>query len=156
MARAKGAKVGQELQPYSVRRDGVAAWCDGQSAEDVAAFARAYGSGRRAAGGSGGNLVAAALSPSPPSPLPSPSHPYRGRFSTHELHDAFGPAVADAAYTGITCSEETAEGCAAINAARRAAGLQPMEVIVAPLVMGASGAKLSSTELRAMKGARTG
>jgi hypothetical protein len=78
----------------------------------------------------------------------SASFPYRGRYSLHSLPDALGPSISEPLYTAIACSRETLAGCERINAARCAAGLRPMAIFVAPLVLGGSGGKLSSTDLR--------
>ena len=82
------------------------------------------------------------------------AHGYRGRYSTHELKDAFGDSTVDATYTAIVCSDETRSGCDAINAARRSSGLAPLDVVVAPLVTDAAGVKLSSSALRAASAQR--
>lgn len=76
---------------------------------------------------------------------------HAGKYSVHELHDGYGDSVVDGSYTAIVCSEETRAGCDDINSRRAAAGLAPLEVIVAPLVRDAAGVKLSSTALRAAK-----
>lgn len=133
---AKAARVGQPIQPFAARCAGVAAWCDAQTPAAIAEFGGRHG---------------LALPPSPPAGGGGgdPAHPYRGRFSLHALADAFGPSVTERGYAAIVCSEESAGGCAAINAARAGAGLPPLEVVVAPLLVGAGGGKLSSTALRA-------
>lgn len=132
MAHVKSVKSGQFLQTYSVRCAAVAAWCDAQTPESI----RLFLSSRQIELTSGLRLG-------------PPGHPYRGRYSTHELHDAFGPSITDPSYTAITCSEETKEGCVSINSRRASAGMAPLEIVVAPLVVGPSGSKLSSTDLRA-------
>jgi cytidyltransferase-like protein len=166
MGEAKAKKTGQALAPYVARRDAVAAWCDAQTGDSLTAFIRekcpalgdvvAAGERRRGRGGLGGRE-----GPGGPGHTTLPAattagdaraHLYRSRHSAHELHDAFGPSITDAAYTAITCSEETLPGCALINAKRAAAGLAPLEVIVAPLVMdGSLGRKVSSTDIRAAR-----
>ena len=131
---AKSARVGQALQPFATRAANLAAWCDAQGPGAGAAHAARWG-----------------LSPPPPPPAGcDPAHPYRGRFSVHELHDAFGASVSDASYTAIVCSEETVPGCELVNERRAALGWPPMQLAVVPLLAdAATGAKLSSTRLRA-------
>ncbi len=171
MCAAKAAKTGQTLQPFSHRRGNVASWCDSQSVEDVASFTRSYGdvigpltppvprpstSAPPSPSTTAPSTAPSSSSPSSSSSLPaSPRHPYRGRYSLHELHDPFGPSITDPSYTGIACSEETKEGCRLINDKRREAGMRPLELFVAPLLCGPTGAKLSSTDLRAAR-ARSG
>jgi len=87
--------------------------------------------------------------PSSPSSLSlNPSFPFQSRFSIHALPDPLGPSISEPRYQAIVCSEETLTGCEAINAARVQRGLNPLDVIVTPLVLGPRGEKLSSTELR--------
>jgi phosphopantetheine adenylyltransferase len=78
-------------------------------------------------------------------------HSYTGRFTIHELRDAFGDSITDGSYTAIVVSEETRDGGELINAKRIAAGLPPLEIVVTPLVTDESGSKLSSTALRALE-----
>jgi len=84
-------------------------------------------------------------------PALDPQFPFRSRFSIHELPDALGPSTTEPRYCAIVCSEETLAGCEAINEARLRNGLNPLDVIVTPLVFGQSGEKLSSTALRTGK-----
>jgi hypothetical protein len=140
---AKAARVGQFIQPYAARCAAVAGWCDEQTPGSIAAFYAAHGlvlppSSAQQDGGS-----------HHPAPLPDAGHPYRGRYSLHELHDVFGPSVTDGSYTAITCSEETVAGCQLINDKRAAGGLRPLAVYVAAVVTNDRGKKLSSTDIRA-------
>ena len=82
------------------------------------------------------------------------AHGYAGRFSVHPLHDGVGASVEDPTYTVIVCSEESVAGCAVVNAARTGKGWPPLEVVVAPLVVGADGVKVSSSDIRAGRGGR--
>lgn len=91
------------------------------------------------------------------------SHPYRGRYSLHELHDAMGDSIKDATYTAIVCSAETKAGCETINAKRAELGFPPLAIYTVPLRMAPGAAvKLSSTAIReaeaaaAAKQARSG
>lgn len=150
-AQAKASKLRQAIQPYEARTAAVADWCDGQTPDSIAAFAAAH---------------ALVLPPaaSPPAVAPAeggapagggdPAWPYRGRYTLRPLHDVFGDTVTDAGYTAIVCSEETLPGCALINARRVEGGMAPLEVIVARIVRGEGGAKLSSTDIRAQLAAR--
>ena len=78
---------------------------------------------------------------------------WAGRFSVHQLSDPVGPAADAPAGTSIACSEETAKACVALNEGRAAAGRAPLRIVVVPLAVGATGAKLSSTALRAAEAA---
>jgi hypothetical protein len=134
MGAAKAAAKRQALRPFAVRCAALAAWCDAQTAADCAADDRAEEEG----GGAAVDVDA--------------HFPLRGRFSLHALHDAFGPSVTEPRYTAIACSEETRAGCDTINSRRAAAGLAPLEVFVAPVLLGADGLKLSSSSLREAAG----
>lgn len=59
-------------------------------------------------------------------------------------------ATTDPDYDGIVVSEETVPGALKINADRAALGFKPLTVVVIGIVLtpGASGGKLSSTDLR--------
>ena len=150
----KSARLHQRIRPFAQRCADVAAWCEGQTAESVAAAAP-----RTAAVTLLGGEVAAGP-PRPPHPPTAPMNgrgltaastpfPYRGRFSLHALPDAFGPTLTDRSYAAIVCSDDTRAGCELINAKRAAAGLPPMRIYVVPaLVDAATGAKLSSSALR--------
>lgn len=84
------------------------------------------------------------------SPSSSP-YIYHGRYSVHELQDAYGPSITDPTYTAITCSEETKEGCFSINRYRNDKRMVPLDIYCTPLAINDKGEKLSSTTLRAAK-----
>jgi phosphopantetheine adenylyltransferase len=137
MGAAKAAAKRQTLRPFAERCAALAAWCDAQTAAECAAADRAE---REEGGGADADADA---------DVDVDAHfPLRGRYSLHALHDAFGPSVTEPRYTAIACSEETRAGCDAINSRRAAAGLAPLEVFVAPVLLGADGIKLSSSSLR--------
>lgn len=129
----------------------------GSEAVAVAAAAAGTASGeagaglRVAASGGGGSDAAAMRRHQQLAPVIvlDEAHPYRGRFALFALHDGVGLTVHDPTYTAIVCSEETRSGCEEINARRAAAGMRPLAVYTAPLVRDRTGAKLSSTQLRA-------
>ena len=151
MCAAKALRCGQALQPLACRAAALRAWLEQQTPHSIAAF---YA-------GAGLPLPLPLQPPPPPSagseeappppPLPQqpPQHPYAGRFSLHALPDALGPAATEPRYTAIVCSEETRQGCEAINAQRCAGGLAPLRLVVVPLLLGQGGEKLSSTAARA-------
>ena len=167
----KAHKVGQYIQPFSIRRLLVTAWCDAQTPDSISHFAAAHelvadlargadvslpklgveaisaacvvpvGDEARANGATAAYLSCDSVSK-------TAGYPYRGRFTTHALHDVFGDSVRDATYTAIVCSEETRSGCDLINARRAELGWPPLTVIIARIVRNAAGAKLSSTDIR--------
>jgi phosphopantetheine adenylyltransferase len=134
MCQAKAQRCGQALQPFANRAAGVQAWLDAQTPASIALGAGQLQDHPGGGGGGGGSA--------------GPEHPYRGRYTLHALADPLGPAATEARYTAIVCSEETRQGCEAINAARVARGLAPLRLVVVPLVCAPGGAKLSSTEER--------
>jgi phosphopantetheine adenylyltransferase len=179
---AKAAKTGQHIQPYTVRAAHLAAWCDEQTPTSIAHFvdiacppirdvlpsglpdagavlgraeadtavAEQHAEGSR--GGHAGHEPGSGTTGAEP----AVARPYRGRYSLHELHDPYGASVHDGSYTAIVCSEETLPGCEAINARRAEAGLPQLEIVLAPLVWdNHRNKKLSSTDLRAARGAGT-
>ena len=137
MCQAKAQRCGQALQPFASRAAGVQAWVDAQTPASIALGAAQLLDHLGSGGGRGGGEGSA-----------GPEHPYRGRYTLHALADPLGPAATEARYTAIVCSEETRQGCEAINAARVARGLAPLRMVVVPLVCAPGGAKLSSTEER--------
>ena len=140
----KALKVGQYIQPYAVRRHLVEAWCDAQTADSIAHFVAAHGLDNVAGGAPPVDDAAAAAATA----AAAARHPYRGRYTVHELHDVFGDSVRDPTYSAIVCSEETRAGCNLINVKRAALGWPPLDIIVASIVRDAAGGKLSSTAIR--------
>ncbi len=73
---------------------------------------------------------------------------YKGRLFVRPLHDAAGPA-ATGDYDRIIVSYETRRGGQAINQKRRAAGLQPLQVVVVPPLLGDDLLPVSATRVHA-------
>ena len=65
-----------------------------------------------------------------------------------EIHDPYGPAVADPRLEAIVASIETAPRAVAINEERAKRGLRPMELVVISTVRDGYGHILSSTYIR--------
>lgn len=134
MTEAKAKKVGQHIQSFAERTKQLLDWTEAQTPASIEAFRSSVDLiGPRDTSLDG----------------PDSEHPYRGRFTFHELHDPFGPPVTDGSYTSIVCSEETRRGCEIINEKRAENGLAPVEIISIPLILNAKGEKHSSTALRA-------
>lgn len=133
LSAAKSVKLGQHIQSYAARVRQLFDWIEAQTPESISAF------------------FSRLPIPRHPDTLDGadPRYPYRGRYSFHALHDGFGDTTKDPSYTCIVCSEETVSGCHIINEKRDAAGMSPLEIVVAPLVLGLHGEKLSSTAIRA-------
>ena len=147
MCAAKALRCGQALQPLASRAAALRAWLEQQTPHSIAAFYASAGLPLpQPQPPSAGSEEAP---PPPPLPQQPPQHPYAGRYSLHALPDALGPAATEPRYTAIVCSEETRQGCEAINAQRCAGGLAPLRLVVVPLLLGQGGEKLSSTAARA-------
>ena len=135
-AAVKSQRIHQPIQPFTVRSAHLHEWCDAQTPLSIRTFRAEHG-----------------LPVSPKydgdDSASDVTHPYRDRYAIFPLPDAFGPSVTGEGYTCIVCSDETRAGCDAINAIRREKGMRELEVIVAPLIIGEGGEKLSSTTLRA-------
>ena len=71
------------------------------------------------------------------------------RISLHILRDKFGPALHRKDCDAITCTIETKRNCLLINEQRYAAGLEALEIIVAPHIEDGAGGIISSTRIRA-------
>lgn len=131
---AKSKKVGQPIQRLPARIREMFSWLEEQTPETIAEFTTAHGMTK--------HMSASLLGT-------EPEHPYRHRYTFHELPDAFGPTTSDPSYTAIVCSEETKPGCDLINTKRVEKGMLPLAVYIAPLLKGHDGEKLSSTAIRA-------
>jgi phosphopantetheine adenylyltransferase len=129
----KSIKLGQHIQSYADRVRQLFEWIEAQTPDSISAF------------------FSRLPIPRHPNSLDGadPRYPYRGRYSFNALHDGFGDTTKDPRYTCIVCSEETVPGCRTINEKRDAAGMRPLQIVVAPLVLGLHGEKLSSTAIRA-------
>lgn len=169
MCAVKSKARGQQLLSFKKRSEAVAKWCNQQSKESVdlkddidgeealnevhmrhSSFLGKLEKVEEKKRSEEKSLCSEDNTSIPPPPL-DPQFPYRFRFSIHELPDALGPSTTEPRYCAIVCSEETLSGCQAINEARLRNGLNPLDVIVTPLVFGQSGEKLSSTALRTGK-----
>lgn len=72
----------------------------------------------------------------------------RRNYEIVKLEDAYGPAIVDSEIDAIVVSEETKVGALEINDIREKRGLEPLEIIVIPIVMAANGKPISSTRIR--------
>ena len=70
------------------------------------------------------------------------------RYEIVELRDPYGPAIHDAELEAIVVSEETRRRAEEINKIRAKRGLEPLRVVVAPMVLAADGKPISSTRIR--------
>lgn len=66
-----------------------------------------------------------------------------------KLDDPFGPAITVDALEAHVSSEETYKGALMINELRIKNGLNPLVLVIIPLIMGNDGQKMSSTTIRA-------
>jgi inosine/xanthosine triphosphatase len=71
---------------------------------------------------------------------------YEGKLTTRALTDALGPAATDP-FDRLVVSQGTLVGAQRIQAARRAAGLQELEVVAVPLVLGEDRLPVSATAI---------
>ena len=138
-AAAKAARIGQPVASYAERAGALYAWCMAQSPDSIASFRERH-----------------AMPHWPMTGVLDAAHPYAGRFTLHPLADALGNTVTDATYTAIVCSEETRPGCSVINDRRAAAGMPPLAIIIAPMMLNPAGAKLSSTTIRTLLAGSSG
>jgi phosphopantetheine adenylyltransferase len=131
-AQQKATKLNQRIKPYTERIDNLAAFLDAQTPVSIAA-----------------DFEQAGISVDMSSiPCIDCNYPYRNRYTFIELHDSFGNPIIDPSYTTIVCSEETKVGCDKINEIRTSKGMNPLRLVVAPLVRDEEGRKLSSTLIR--------
>ena len=140
----KAARLGQHIRPFAVRCSDVRKWLDDQTPTSIEACHTRFSASR-----GGSSLVFNGDGRTHSAAGDDPDHPFRGRYSIFELHDAFGPTTTDETYAAIVCSEDTVSGCALINARRSEAGLPPMRVYVVTPLLDAAGHKLSSSAIRA-------
>lgn len=76
-------------------------------------------------------------------------HYLKGRsYEVVELTDPYGPAISDAELEAIVVSEETEGRAREINKIRIEKGLEPLKIIVIPMVLAADGTPISSTRIR--------
>lgn len=71
-----------------------------------------------------------------------------GRISVHRLQDTIGPAATCPDCHGIASTPETYPGCVTINRLRREAGLEPLEILGVPHLLGEDGKVVSSSRIR--------
>ena len=64
------------------------------------------------------------------------------------LEDVFGPAVLRDSIDALVVSEETMDQGEALNRLRTAKGLEPVRVVVVPIVHAADGTPISTTSIR--------
>jgi len=81
---------------------------------------------------------------------------YALRGKTTKIHDAFGPAAVWKKADAIVVTKDTAKGAAAINAARKKAGLAAAAIVVCPFAVAKNGRRISSTAIRLGQMNRTG
>ncbi|MFO8019224.1 MAG: pantetheine-phosphate adenylyltransferase [Promethearchaeia archaeon] len=65
-----------------------------------------------------------------------------------ELNDPFGPPAREPDYEGLVVSQETYEGGLKINELRQEKGLEPLVLIVIPILTDQADNKISSTDIR--------
>jgi pantetheine-phosphate adenylyltransferase len=65
-----------------------------------------------------------------------------------ELEDAYGPAIADREMDAIVVSSETEARALEINVIRQKRSLEPLEIVIVPMLMAANGRRISSTRIR--------
>jgi inosine/xanthosine triphosphatase len=70
-----------------------------------------------------------------------------GRYSVHVIEDHLGPAASLEDLDLIVVSEETYRNALHINEVRLANGLDPLEVVMVPMVMAGDGSRLSATQV---------
>ena len=164
MCAAKAKKTGQTLQPFSIRKENVEIWCNTQTIKDIQEYRSKYPIelfrnnnhphqqvlpiNQIDLQNNYHNNSSSSITSDLSSIIPST---YQGRFSIHELHDAFGPSITDSTYTAITCSEETIQGCIEINKVRLSKNMSCLDIYCTPLAINDKGEKLSSTALRALR-----
>lgn len=64
------------------------------------------------------------------------------------LNDDFGPAVLRPSVDALVASEETSPKGYDLNELRRARHLEPVDIVVVPMVYGADGTRISTTKIR--------
>ena len=65
------------------------------------------------------------------------------------INDPYGPALWDGGFEAIVVSEETAPKAQELNRLRVKRGLEPLELIVIPMVLAEDGKPISTTRIRA-------
>ncbi|MBD3198039.1 MAG: pantetheine-phosphate adenylyltransferase [Candidatus Lokiarchaeota archaeon] len=70
------------------------------------------------------------------------------RVEIIKLNDPYGPPAYEADYQGIIVSEETYETALKINQMRKDKGIDPMIIVVIPLLKDENNKKISSTIIR--------
>lgn len=71
-----------------------------------------------------------------------------------ELNDAFGPSVSRSEMQAVVFTPETLTNGSKINPLRRERGFADVQYVLAPLVLGNTGEKISSTNMRALSASR--
>lgn len=69
-------------------------------------------------------------------------------YEISRLDNDFGPAVLEKEVQALVVSEETASQGSELNRLRREKGIQPVHVIVVPLVIAKDGKRISTTRIR--------
>jgi len=78
------------------------------------------------------------------------------KYEVVRITDPIGPAGDDPHVEALVVSEETYPGAIAVNEVRRERGLNPLVVVVAPLIPARDGGRLSSTRIRSREIDREG
>lgn len=94
----------------------------------------------------------------------TPRHTYRQRFDMLEslvkkryagksyvisqLDNDFGPAVLEGKVEALIVSDETAHQGETLNSQRRRRGLEPVQVVIVPMILASDGNRISSTRIR--------
>lgn len=73
---------------------------------------------------------------------------YRGRYSIVKLSDVYGVAIDVAELEAIFVTEETRARAEEINRIRVSRGLNPLEIVIVPLVLAEDGRPISSTRIK--------
>jgi len=71
------------------------------------------------------------------------------RVEVVAINDPYGPALWDGGYEAIVVSEETAPRARELNELRARRGLDPLKIIVIPMVLAEDGKPISTTRIRA-------
>lgn len=70
------------------------------------------------------------------------------KYEIHKLDSAYGLIASDKRVEALIVSSETQPNAAQLNEKRTSLGVNPVEVIVVPMILADNGSKISSTRIR--------
>lgn len=73
---------------------------------------------------------------------------FEDKFQIHKLENDFGPAVLQEKVQALIVSEETERQGVTLNKLRAERNLQPVEIILVPMVLAQDGTRISTTRIR--------